>query len=42
MESIQRNLPEFLEIVSDMKLIICKDALVLENELKMIAEVINS
>jgi len=40
-ESIQRNLPEFLEIISDMLLIKCKNALLSKEEIKMIAEIIN-
>lgn len=41
-ESIQRNLPEFLELVSDMNLIICKDKLLFDNEIQLIISIIKS
>lgn len=40
-ESIQRNLPEFLELVSDMNSIVCKNSILTDNEIQKIVDAIN-
>ena len=40
-ESIQRNLPEFLELISDMNAIVCKNPILTDNEIQKIVNAIN-
>lgn len=40
-ESIQRNLPEFLELISDMNSIVCKNPILTDNEIQKIVDAIN-